>query len=356
MVLPVATRLSLAVATALLAVACGGGTDDGTNGLGKGTQPSKGSGSGGSSSIPLTGGTTGNPGGGAGNATSGGATGPYMLPAGYTRADDGGGWLLGDPVVEGQMPPTVSTQGDMGCGQQILGIVRDFRRGDNPQKYPNGHPDFETFTGIGQQGIVEATLGSDQKPVYNNSEPRTFPMSANQGCDDHTAGANDRIACTTTETNYDQWYNDDPNVNDPYYIFFSLEPNGNKATFHSSAYFPLDNKGFGNQDFSHNYSFTTEVHTTFKYSGGENFSFTGDDDVWVFINKKLAVDLGGLHQEQSASIDLDTNAKKLGITTGNVYQLDLFHAERHTVASNFKIDTNLYFVDCGVVVPSGPVK
>jgi fibro-slime domain-containing protein len=359
MVRPLATRLSLVLALALLATACGSGGDD-TNGLGKGTQSSKGSGATGGtgSGIVLSGGTTGNGGpgaGGGGNATASGGTGPYMLPAGYTKADDGGGWLLGDAVVEGQMPPTVGTQGSSSCGQQILGIVRDFRRGDDEKKYPNGHPDFETFTGIGQKGIVENTLGSDDKPVYNNSEPRTFPKSQNQGCDD-PSGADDRIACTTTQANYDQWYRDTANVNDPYYIFFSLEPNGKNATFHSSAFFPLDNQGFGNQGFDHNFSFTTEVHTTFLYSGGETFSFTGDDDVWVFINKKLAVDLGGLHSEQSASVSLDQDAKTLGIKTGNVYPLDLFHAERHTTQSNFKIDTNLYFVDCGVIVPSGPVK
>jgi len=36
---------------------------------------------------------------------------------------------------------------------------------------------------------------------------------------------------------------------------------------------------------------------------------------------------------------------------GGTYDLELFHAERHTNASNFRVDTNFVFVDCGVVIP-----
>ena len=73
--------------------------------------------------------------------------------------------------------------------------------------------------------------------------------------------------------------------------------------------------------------------------------------MWVFINNHLAVDLGGLHPKEAASVTLDASAAQLGITKGNAYALDLFHAERHTPESNFRIDTNLSFVDCGPAIP-----
>jgi fibro-slime domain-containing protein len=333
-----ATHLVFALAAGSVAIACGSGDDDASGAL---DQANKGSGGkasvsvGGKSTVPVTGGSSGTNAAGGSSGSSGsntGNTGPYMLPDGYKEGELGG-WLLGVPEVAGEAPPDVGEDGTTSCGSTILGIVRDFKRGDRD----GGHPDFETFTGDGQTGIVKQDLGSDDKPVYANVDPKKF---------------------TTTEDNFNEWYNDRDD-NAPYYIYFSLEPDpahDNYPTFSSHQFFPLDGKGFGNEDNSHNYHFTTEVHTKFQYNGGEIFEFSGDDDLWVFINKKLAIDLGGLHKSQTKRTELDKDAAKLGITKGNVYALDLFHAERHTDKSNFTVVSNLNFVDCGVIVPSTPVR
>ena len=74
---------------------------------------------------------------------------------------------------------------------------------------------------------------------------------------------------------------------------------------------------------------------------GESFSFTGDDDVWVFINDILAVDIGGKHSPETASVDLDAAATKLGITKTQYYTLKMFHAERQETGSNFKATTSI---------------
>jgi fibro-slime domain-containing protein len=89
----------------------------------------------------------------------------------------------------------------------------------------------------------------------------------------------------------------------------------------------------------HNFSFTTEIRYWFYYDAGQAYQldFQGDDDVWVFVNRQLAVDLGGIHTPVAGSFQLPRDASKFNLTSGNVYEIAIFQAERQTYGSTFKL-------------------
>jgi fibro-slime domain-containing protein len=239
-----------------------------------------------------------------------------------------------NPVEEPMMP-------DEDCQAVLELTIRDF-------KPP--HPDFETFGGQNEVGcgIVEPTLGTDSKPVFHSGIGAQKRLTMN-----NAAGDLAFVSCqawdwmpqsvVTSKATFDQWYHDVAGVNQAIQVPIALvDAGGDNLSYDSSAFFPIDNMGFGNTpNTQHNFHFTTEGHMKFGYVKGQKFTFRGDDDLWIFVNGKLALDLGGLHVPITATIDFDAQASELGIVAGGTYQMDIFHAERHTYESNFRIETNI---------------
>ena len=199
----------------------------------------------------------------------------------------------------------------------LTGTLRDFS---------DQHPDFERQPGDDgfhyglDENITTDTIGADKKPVY--------------------AGGS---YSTTTQENFDQWYRYVPGINQTKKFSIELTDDDSDGVYRyqNTSFFPINNQLMGNEGRDKNFHFTYEIHSEFTYQGGETFHFSGDDDVWVYINDKKVIDLGGVHGKTDAHVNLDEVAAAIGIEVGGTYNLDFFFAERHVTQSNFIIETTL---------------
>ncbi len=270
------------------------------------------------------------------------------------RDGDSGAIAETGATADGSPDPFGSGFGDAGTSDGaapsavLAAVIRDFRVYDPanattvpdfenvPHTDQNGAPS-QSYTGPwDDRGIVTDALGADRAPVYKNATGTTLT--------------------THGKENFDLWFHDTPNrnirVEYPLPLSrtkegafeYDSETSGTpfSTTDGKEMFLPIDDgtpysTAFGNQSSPHNFSFTMEIRTTFTYRGGEFFKFRGDDDVFVYIDGKLVIDVGGIHGPESADVQIDT----LGLTIGHDYPLDFFSAERHVWGSNILFTTTL---------------
>jgi fibro-slime domain-containing protein len=210
------------------------------------------------------------------------------------------------------------------------------------------HPDFEIFHGsVVTPGLLAPMLDGNGKPVYTgicdssktypSTDPKTGPCPYNQQM--------------TTQANFDQWYRDVPGVNitKVAHMVLAHDPTSNAYKIANASFFPWDGDSNGwvslgkeSLKNAHDFGFTSEVRTYFECkldpAHPQVLTFSGDDDVWVYVNRRLAVDIGGLHSKLTGSMTLNAaTASSLGMEDGKIYEMALFHAERHSSASNFNL-------------------
>lgn len=211
----------------------------------------------------------------------------------------------------------LATSSSFAASTTLTGTVRDFTPGALVPGSSN--PDFESGIGGVVTGLVSTTLSGNAPTPINFGAPGYITSAGSFAEWFGAAAPSKSLAITLNET----------------------APGSGIYSYANNSFFPIDNELLGNQGRSHNYHFTYQIAATFGYKpgSGQSFTFTGDDDVWVFFDKKLGIDLGGVHGASSQTVNLDTLFGP-GKAEGN-YSFDFYFAERHTTESNLRIDTSL---------------
>jgi syndecan 4 len=169
-------------------------------------------------------------------------------------------------------------------------------------------------------------------------------------------------------SDFPSWFTDSDGINSPLNSSLRLDRNNAVYVFTSDSFFPVDNVGFVNNTIdlkdcneeTRNFGFTSVFQSAFRYEGNETLVVHGSDDIWVFVDKTMALDLGGTHgplcQEMilpgagltvnrtgsgmvdssipacvgEAAEELSPLTLRRELQVGQFYRLDIFHAQRHS--------------------------
>lgn len=223
-------------------------------------------------------------------------------------------------------------------------------------------------------GIVKNTLENGYPSLISNNERLAYLFNPDSSVDGKTVYGNTNYLLTKDSDGYFSFDSDKNYAEfDTESREFTVYSRGLKVFYPFDAFSEVAGKtlesfhggsvGLGAGSANHYFGMTMSA-TFFQPKGGKVngndmvFEFSGDDDVWVFIDDKLVLDLGGIHDEASGSINFATGEVRVNgdIQHGkglfdileedtfedySQHTIKFFYLERGNNASNCKLKFNL---------------
>lgn len=238
--------------------------------------------------------------------------------------------MLGDSPIDGKKLTAGTTSQNFNQYQYTIPIGG---------KYANNYTGSKEVV----KGILKG-LDKDGKVEFNYPEPGFFEDS-NATCTVNRRTRYLRKVYKDLKLGFEQ-------SGDTYTLKTVKDTNGNVLTTEGSDFYPLDNSrklSYESSETAHNYFFGMRYDVPFKigdYVGPMNYEFTGDDDLWVLLDGKLVLDLGGIHSAADGTVDI---WKELGKTAGQLtpeekekeHTLTVLYMERGAGESNCKMKFTL---------------